>query len=407
MSRRLQLWVAFFVVHLIVGALGWLEPNWPMGDVYAVYQPWSANALTGQSVMGIDQSFVYPQLALVPMILAQPIGFVLDSYYLGWGVLVVMLNAVAYWILVGNGRSNGRASAAVFWLVAMLALGPVGMYRLEGVTVPIAIVGLLLLARRPFVASTLLAIGTWIKVWPAALMAAAFVALRRRWSVVVAGLAVSAAVALVVVALGGAQYLFGFVSQQDGRGLQAEAPISTPFVWMSYFGVPGASIGYSYEMLTYQVTGPGVDLLANLMTPLLGVAALVIVVLGALKARQGASFARLFPPLALALVVSFIVFNKVGSPQFLAWLVAPVVLWVVLDRERAFPAAVTVVLLSLLTHLVYPIFYWEFLKGYTWITVVITVRNLGHFVLLGIAIAGLVRVPTCARASAQRAFASA
>ena len=45
--------------------------------------------------------------------------------------------------------------------------------------------------------------------------------------------------------------------------------------------------------------------------------------LGAFKAWRGASFVRLFPPLALALVLAFIVFNKVGSPQYMTWIIAP------------------------------------------------------------------------------------
>ena len=54
------------------------------------------------------------------------------------------------------------------------------MYRIDAVTVPLAVAGCLWLVGRPLVASVLLAVATWIKVWPAALLAAAFIAVRRR-----------------------------------------------------------------------------------------------------------------------------------------------------------------------------------------------------------------------------------
>ena len=42
MSRRAALWIAFAVVHLGIAVLGFVLPNQPMGDVYRVYEPWSA-----------------------------------------------------------------------------------------------------------------------------------------------------------------------------------------------------------------------------------------------------------------------------------------------------------------------------------------------------------------------------
>ena len=70
------------------------------------------------------------------------------------------------------------------------------------------------------------------------------------------------------------------------------------------------------------------------MTPLLVVAVAAVAGLGAFKAWRGASFVRLFPPLALALVLAFIVFNKVGSPQYMTWIIAPLVVGLVIDRRR-------------------------------------------------------------------------
>lgn len=395
MTRRVLLWSAFAVVHLVVAVLGYHLPSQPMGDVYNVYEPWSAQALAGRGIVGITETWVYPQLALIPMLLAWP--FAAFGYTPGWAALVTVVDAVAFAVLVGRGRSRGRAAAAWFWLGAILTLGPVAIYRLDAITTALAIVGSLWLAGRPWAASVLLAIATWIKVWPAALLAAAVIAVRRRLAIVGGAATVSIATLVLVISGGGAAYALGFLTEQTGRGLQLEAPVSAVYLWQAMLGMPEASISYSYEIITFEVTGPGAHAVIAAMTPLLAVAVVAVAGLGAYKTWRGASFAALFPPLGLALVLTFIVFNKVGSPQYMAWLVPPVAFAMVLDRRRwLWPAAVTL-LISLLTQFVYPVFYDALLRAEAMPVVILTARN-ALLVMLWVWVAvRLARVTTAPR----------
>jgi len=139
-ARRGWLWAAFVVVHLGVATLGWVMPNQPMGDVYLVYEPWSRTALNGGGIVGITEAWVYPQLALVPMVLAHGFGWI-HGYIVGWAILVILCNALAFWMLIGRGASRGRRAAAWFWLLAIACLGPVGLYRIDAITVPLALAG--------------------------------------------------------------------------------------------------------------------------------------------------------------------------------------------------------------------------------------------------------------------------
>lgn len=392
MSRRMPLWIAFVLVHAAVGALGFHLPSQPMGDVYNVYEPWSRQALTGEAIVGITQPWVYPQLALVPMVLAWGFSW-LGDYTVAWAVLAALCNALGFAVLVGRGRSRGRGAAAWLWLGTILALGPVSLYRLDAITVPLAVVGCLWLVGRPWLAVALLTIGAWIKVWPAALVAAAVIAVRRRLAVVGAAAAVSALTLAVVVLAGGASFAFGFIGDQTGRGLQVEAPVSTVYVWLTLLGVPGSTIFYNADIITFEVTGPAVDAVAAVMTPVLALVVVAVAGTGALKAWRGASFAGLFPPLALALVLAFIVTNKVGSPQYMTWLVPPLVLAVVLDRWRwAGPAAV-VLFVSGLTQLVYPVMYDRLLVAEPTPVLVLTLRNAALVALFVWMCVRLVRVP--------------
>ncbi len=389
-----MLWTAFAVVHLGVAVLGWVMPNQPMGDVYFVYEKWAQQAVGGGGIVGITEQWVYPQLALLPMVIAQGLSWI-GGYIVAWAIMVTAFDAVAFGLLIGRGRSTGRTVGAWFWLAFIAALGPVGMYRIDAVTVPLALAGSLWLVGRPAVASALLAAATWIKVWPAALIAAALIAVRRRMALLAGAAAVSVAVVAAVVAAGGARWLFGFVTAQTGRGLQIEAPVSTPFLLGAALRLPGFWVFYDPAMLTFQVTGTNVDAVIAAMTPLLAVGILAICGLGAVKAWRGASFVRLYPPLALALVTAFISLNKVGSPQYLVWLIAPLAVWLVIDRTRAWPLAATGLALAALTQLIYPVLYDSLMRTYPdpAVVLLLALRNVGFVALCAWAVVRVARVP--------------
>ncbi|MGO4487690.1 hypothetical protein [Microbacterium sp. 2RAF4] len=392
------LWVAFLLAHLLTAWAGWVYPSQPMGDVVLVYEPWASSALDGGPIVGVTETWVYPQLALVPMLVTKmlaaplvPLLGVSGAYLIGWAALVVILDALAFGVLVGRSPSRPRRVAAWFWCAALLLLGPIALYRIDAITVPIAVIGGLWLVRRPVVGAALFTIGAWIKIWPGALVLAAVIALRARMRVLFAALAVTAGVIAALLLLGAGSEILGFLTEQTGRGLQIEAVAATPFLWLAVTGA--AHIEYSFEILTFQITAPGVDAVAAVLTPLMAVCVLAVAAVGALKSIRGASFSRLFPPLALALVTLLIVTNKVGSPQFQTWLIAPAILWLVLDRVRARVPAAVILALCLLTCLVYPIGYDALLRADTLSVAVLTVRNVLLVVLLVLGIRALLRVP--------------
>lgn len=392
MTRRTVLWIAFLVVHVAVAVLGFVFPNEPMGDVYRVYEPWSAAALSGRGIVGIDSAWVYPQLALVPMVLAHGFAWI-GGYTVGWAILVTFVDAVAFAMLVGHGRSAARTVAAWFWLGYIVLLGPVGMYRLDGFTVPLVIIACLWLIGRPWAASVLLAAVTWMKVWPAAVLAAAVIAVRRRGALIGGAFAVSALTLAVVILAGGGANAFGFIGDQATRGLQIEAPISTPFLWGAVLGVDGFWVYYSTELLTFEVTGTEVDAVIAVMTPVLIAVVGGVAVLGAVQALRGATFLRLFPALSLALVTGFIVTNKVGSPQYLSWLIPSLVVALLLDRRRWYGPAALALVTALLTQAVYPLLYAGLLRPEPVAVTVLTVRNALLIVLFVWMVVRVVRVP--------------
>lgn len=416
MSRRVVLWIAFVVVHVVVAWLGWIMPNAPMGDVYLVYEKWSTAYFNGgyytsydsflrQDItqyvgfVGLDKPWVYPQLAILPMLATWIFGW-LVSYTPAWAILVGLLDAAAFAMLIGRARSKGRVTAAWFWLAFIVLLGPIALYRIDAVTVALAIMGCLWLRGRPWAASVLLAAATWMKVWPAALLAAAVIALRRRMAIIGGALAVSAVTLGTVVLLGGGAYAFNFIMDQTSRSLQVESPISTFYLWDDRLNGT-SSVHYDPDLLTFYVTGPNVDAVIAVMTPLLAIGVFAVAGLGAYKAWRRASFAALFPPLALALVTAFIALNKVGSPQYMVWISVPLIIGLVLDRAHWRGPAIVALGIALTTQIVYPLTYFDLLVVMPVPLVSITIRNALMVALFVWSVVLLARVRTRAAVTAS------
>lgn len=398
-ARTAVLWTAFLLVHAGVAVAGWILPSQPMGDVVLVYEPWATSALSGGPIVGVTETWVYPQLALVPMLAAKILSLPLigglgasGAYLIAWALMITVLDALAYGVLTRRSSAQPRRIAAWFWCAALLFLGPIALYRIDAVTVPLAVIAGLWLTRRPVIAAALLTAGAWIKIWPGALLVAAVVAGRARLRMLFAAALVTAGVVAVLFLLGARAEIFGFLTEQTGRGLQIEAVAATPFLWLAMTG--GARIEYSFDILTFQIVAPGADAVGSVLTPLMLLVVLAVAAIGAVKAVRRAAFSRLFPPLALSLVVALIAVNKVGSPQFQTWLFAPVILWLVLDRTRAKVPAAIVLALAALTCLVYPLNYDALLRAEFLPILMLSVRNILLLVLLIVGIRALVRVPS-------------
>ncbi|AXH35753.1 DUF2029 domain-containing protein [Humibacter sp. BT305] len=385
-ANPVLLWVVFLGVHVWLGWDGLTHPSMPFGDVTNVYRGWVEQWLSGDR-LGIDGPWVYPLLAIVPMLASLVLG--VDDYGIGWMIVVTLADAVVFAYLVGRIRPGGagrvaRLAAAWWWLVFLLLLGPVAVGRIDIFTVDLVIGGLLVVASRPALAGVLLALATWVKVWPAAVLVGVAIAVRRRMRVLVAAGITLVAVLAVALLLGSGMNAFSFVTEQTGRGLQIEAPFASVWLWLAYAGQ--GQVYYSTEILTFQVTGPGSDLIATLTTPLLVVATAVVLVLAVVVVRRGGSPTAVLPPLALAIIAALMVFNKVGSPQFVVWLSAPVILGLVTLGRRFLVPALLVLVQALLTQVIYPIGYDEILGLDPLMLTVLTVRNLLTVVLFGYAL---------------------
>lgn len=364
----------FLAVHAVffVALLPAILTGQTLGDL-PLYRSWAEHSRHLVDVPGIGGPWVYPIGALLPILVANLLG----PYYfqLVWFLMTAILNAIAVAALSDFGRNRRGLGAAWWFLLVTLVLAPVSLLRLEGIVAPVAVVALVILAKRPATAAALLALGAWIKAWPAAVLLVIVVACRRRLTAFVSAAVFSIAVIATVIALGGARNLFGFITTQSARALQLEAPITTFWVWAAWLKLPDNAIYHNVPLATKEVTGPGADLAAALMTPLMLVAVIALVVVLVIATLKGADAGRLTLFGSLALVTALVAFNKVGSPQFILWITPIVAVGLLADWHSWRPAAVGLLVIAVLTSLVFPVFYLPLIDKNLFAIVLLTVRN--------------------------------
>jgi hypothetical protein len=392
----IALWIGFVVAHLWLGMLALYAPGQPIGDVTNVYKFWIVDyAFEGRGWVGIDTVWVYPILAIVPMIAAAALGP--DLYASTWLTLVMLVNAIAFAVILTLARRFGATHAGWWWLGFLVALGPVAVGRIDSITVPLALIGMLVVVTRPALGGVLLTVAAWTKAWPAALVAAVVVALRDRGRVVLGAAATTGIVLLLAFALGAGGNVFSFVTQQTGRGMQIESVIATPWMWDATLGAGHSRVYYDGAILTFQLLGDGVPAAVAVATPLLAIVAVVLLGLGLIATRRGRHPGEVLPPLVLALTLAMIIFNKVGSPQFVTWLAVPIVFGLVTaasgaGRSFRVPAAFGLAIAAL-TQGFYPYLYHELLGvPKLSMVLVLTTRNLLYVALFLWAVVALVAI---------------
>lgn len=427
--ERVLLWTGFAAVHAWLAVVGvFLRRQETFWDV-DLYRFWVLTALDLGSWPVLHTDWVYPAGALAPMLLVSPTAGTSTGYALGWALLVTALNAVAVVVLLRSTTHGG--AGAWWWLAATAALGPVGMGRLEGVIAPLTVSALAIAAQRPRRAAALLTAGAWIKVAPGVMILALAAGSRRLWrDVAWPAAAVSVAVVGSALLLGAGGRVLGFLSAHSERGLQVEAVAATPYS-LARLANPRIRAEYSADLITFEVGGVDTARVTTVLDVALPLAVTLVTWLVWRAARRvrmphgapdsatrglestragGPARAAPAPELlmgGLALSLCLVVFNKVGSPQFVSWLLPPVAValaacgWA---RPWRVPA-VTLLAVALLTQWLFPYAYPDFLTATGPVVFGEALRNLALVLLLGWAVTRLVRMGSPTHEERSRATA--
>jgi hypothetical protein len=373
--RTGSLVAASFLVHLWALTASKLFPDAiSFGDL-SLYEYWAYQVENGTGVYGLATEWVYPAIAFVPIWISGAINII--SYEISWLVLIFVLNTAAILLLVRPATSVklfSGAYASWAYIAALFLLGPVAVSRIDSVSAALAIFGLVAVSRKStWMAAALFTIAGWIKIWPIALFAAMVAAFKNRVKAFVVASVISGSVIAVGLLSGGTK-VFSFVTQQQDRGIQIESVMATPWMWLAKFG--SAKLFFDDVVLTNQVSGDFVQELASVSNYILFGALAITAFLAVRAVRSGRDRTEVFVLAALTGVLDLIVFNKVGSPQFMVWLTVVLVALVYFGINKAKLALAFGAAILLLTQLVYPVFYLELLGLETLPLGLLTLRNL-------------------------------
>ncbi|GAB2741791.1 glycosyltransferase family 87 protein [Arthrobacter bambusae] len=369
----------FCVVHLVflVFALILSLRGEAFSDTF-IYRDWTSAGFRDENLSGGPSPWVYPVLALVPMAIAGLAGP--GPFFFLWVLMITLLNGVALAKLTGRGRRREAIPAGWWWLVFVFIMGWLGFARVDGLTAPIVLIALAYGVSHPFIASTLLSVATWMKVWPAAVMLSLFTVVKQRTKVVAAGILTSVLVIALTAAVGQLPKLLNFLTQQGDRGMQLEATFTTPWLWLSVLHVGDSRMYMNTDINSMQVDGPGTAFMSFLMQPLLALAAILVAALTFWavhngKRSGGADRTELLLAGSLTMATAFVVFNKVGSPQFMVWLAPAVAVGLAHSwKEWRVPAAMLIAI-GVATYFIYPLFYDALSHNNPLMALVLTVRN--------------------------------
>lgn len=368
--------LALLTPFLLLAFSSVFERVLPMNDVL-LYGYWLQQMDLGAPLLGIAGEFVYPYPSLLPMWIAKLIGGP-AGIVVGWTALVAILNSVAIGFLTSWGSAGRRAMVAgFFWVGYLLLLGPAGIGRIDAIAAAVSVFGIVALAKdRIALAVALFTFGAWIKIWPFVLAMSAFIADRRKRIISYTVTAVLAGIVICALAAGANGNLFSFVVKQAGRGIQIESPIAMFWIWAAKFGAADTGIYYDKEIITNQVFGAFVSEVALLTTPAMLIALAITIWLTIRAHLAGAPSKLVFATASFTAVLDLIVFNKVGSPQFMAWLAIPMIALIIFGANKLWLPISGLLVIAFTTNLVYPIFYLDLMELGDLSVGLLTLRNI-------------------------------
>lgn len=329
-----------------------------MGDVKFFYLPWSDVLATGNFPTG--DAWQYPPMAAPLLLLPRLTGL---DYVQAWVGLSLLVDLLVFVILARRQKLSG----AWLWVAAMPALGPVCYYRYDLMVTVVAVLALIVVVRHRLF-GVLVSIGALLKVWPVLLLP---VAGRGGW--LRAGVAfVLTTAAVLVASLGIGGNSLGFLKGQEGRGLEMESLAATPFM-IRYSRGAGPEIRYQFGSL--EVVGDGVQAVAGACL----FATVVLMGLALAIALRSGRMTRWTPAAACDMALVFILVSvatsRVLSPQYMIWLLGIAAVCLSHRETRQRPTALLILAATVLTQLIYPVFWDGLLLGHPAEVGLLVVRN--------------------------------
>jgi len=388
--------VAWWLATRLLLFAAWAATGWhSQGDVGYYWQNLDG-LFHGQSPSGVLREYPTPLVWIlnVPYLL----GFTTEmGFRIAFISLLTLTDALMTLMFWRTARRLGTNPAPTvgFWIVFIIAIGPIAYLRLDLLTAALCAAAVITLVRHQRgVSGSMIGLGAAVKLWPALLLPAVLVdraAVRRATG---GFLVTGAALAALSWLYSGWGRLVSPLRWQSDRGLQVESVWATPAMLLRLVDPKGYHVGIS-AYNAFEIAGPGTAGLISAASIATLVGGLIVVALYVGWLRRSDRTPIEAGALMIIATLIMIATNKTFSPQYMIWLGGPVAGLLTLSERHPEPrsaggAAQTpltlarkiarwILVLTVLTQLVYPITYdWlvHAAGGRTWLsTIILAARN--------------------------------
>jgi len=309
---------------------------------------------------------------------------------------VVVITAAALWPAAARRPLLAGVSFAAF----VAAMGAIVMNRFDIVVALVFVLALWLMAQRHWkLAALVLGLGFAVKLTPAVLLPVLFVLMGRplrRWlwpTVLFAAAAVSPFLPWLIIAPRGIWHIFAY---HLDRPLQIESVLGTPLFIAHGLGHLWIDIATDYG--SQSIAASGATTMVRLSSPLTLLALLIVYGLVVRRRAHLRAAPHDLPLVVLAVILAFLAFGKVLSPQFLIWILPVAALVLIEDPLTGGLALATV----FLTQVEFPRLYWDlvYLRGPAW--GVVAARNVLLLITFGVTLWRLWRLPAAGASHRRR-----
>lgn len=335
-NRKVWIWAGVWVLTrgLIVSHVGfWNDSTGIQLEDVSIYEVWADQLSSG--ILPNEEAWQYPSGAAFLLLLPE----------LGWGnygeafvTTMLAFDLAGLVLLAILGRREGSDAGVWVWLLAMPMLRALPVLRFDLVPAVIAIAALVVIHRRPNWFGALAGLGAAVKVWPIVLLFGEWDRRRLLYACAAALVAIAYVFAVSAFAFDGDQ--LGFLSEQNGRGLQVESVASLP--WHVDHYITGEEPHVALRYRAWEIESSVADAIAGLLkwaslAALFGAGAWWWARARAIRrGRQDLADAVVSRDFIFTVVLLLVVTSRVLSPQYMVWLLglAAVVLTAGASRLR-------------------------------------------------------------------------
>lgn len=344
------------------------------GDAAIFYYQVFEKSLNGE-VLGVNADWIYPAAAQIPIFLAGMIGKIFGSYILGWTMLVAILNFIV--VLLMSKKYDISHFQMGYFSILLIVTSSIFYYRLDIIAIFLSLIALMIYDKKRNLSYLLLTVGTLIKIWPIAIIFGIW--LMSKTKVMDAAKVAFYATLLMAPALilGGFETAFHFISKQGGRGVQMESIFALPSF------LSGREAFYNKDTITYEVPIAGFEFLSNLSTFLLIGTLISVVLVGIVSFWKKPATKEQALILASMIIVSFVIFNKVGSAQFVGWVILVLFILIILIKDKLGKTYAILGLISIsASGLLVPYFYSDLITGGLLAVTILSVKHVSLGIIL-------------------------